>query len=58
MVPPGILVNTCRKPWLKRRSRITVTSIPVEQVATEDAYAGANDRELIGSALARLNPDH
>jgi RNA polymerase sigma-70 factor (ECF subfamily) len=54
-----ILVNTCRN-LIRRRSRLTVTSIPVEDatIGADDADAGMQDRDLIGTALARLDADH
>lgn len=54
-----ILINTCRN-RLRRRSRIHVDDISTElQLAQPgDQYAAARDRQEVGLALARLDPDH
>ena len=51
-----ILVNTCRDRL--RSARMRVTDISNEIVlAAGDAFARANDREVVANALATLSPD-
>ena len=53
-----ILVNTCRN-RLNRSRRWQATDISAEvALATGDPYAQSLDRELIGTAIATLPPDH
>jgi len=53
-----ILVNACRD-RLRRRSRRQTTDISTEvALAIGDPIGQAHDRDLIGSALATLPPDH
>src|SRR4051794_8310908 len=53
-----ILVNTCRD-RLRRTSRVETRDISEELAGvTGDPYEASVDRAAIGSALARLSPDH
>jgi RNA polymerase sigma-70 factor (ECF subfamily) len=53
-----ILVNACRN-RLRRASRWQATDISTEvAIATGDPIGQANDRELIGAALATLSAEH
>ena len=53
-----ILVNTCRN-RLARSRRRQASDISAEvALASGDQYAQSLDRELIGSAIASLRPDH
>lgn len=53
-----ILINTCRNRLL-RASRWHATDISPElTLATSDQVSGAEDRQLIGAAIASLAPDH
>jgi RNA polymerase sigma-70 factor, ECF subfamily len=52
-----ILINTCRNRM--RGSRWHATDISPElNLVTSDQVGGAEDRELIGTAIASLSPDH
>jgi len=52
-----ILVNTCRNRL--RASRRHATDISPElTVVTSDQVSGAEDRQVIGAAIASLSPDH
>ena len=53
-----ILINLCRN-RLKRASRWDASDISGEvAVATGDPYRQADDRDLLGRAIATLSPDH
>ena len=52
-----ILVNTCRNRL--RTTRRTATDISAEvAIASGDHIANAEDRDVIGTAIAALSPDH
>jgi RNA polymerase sigma-70 factor (ECF subfamily) len=52
-----ILVNTCRNRLRARRSQLTDISAEVAQAAG-DHTGRLEDRQVIGSAIAELSPDH
>lgn len=53
-----ILVNTCRN-RLSRASRRQTTDISEEvAIAAGDPFGHAHDRDVVGSAIATLSPDH
>jgi RNA polymerase sigma-70 factor (ECF subfamily) len=52
-----ILVNTCRNRLRSRRWQATDISAEIA-LATGDHAGGAADRDVIGTALAGLSPDH
>jgi RNA polymerase sigma-70 factor (ECF subfamily) len=52
-----ILVNTCRNRLRARRTQATDISAEVA-LATGDHAGSAEDRQVIGAALAALSPDH
>jgi len=53
-----ILVNLCRN-RLQRSSRWEATDISSEvAIAAGDPYGQADDRDLLGRAIATLSPDH
>ena len=53
-----ILINICRN-RLKRASRWQASDISSQvAVASGDAYRQADDRDLLGRAIANLPPDH
>jgi RNA polymerase sigma-70 factor, ECF subfamily len=52
-----ILVNTCRdrlRSWRRRPTDISAEVV----IATNDPFAGAHDRDILGAALATLSPEH
>ncbi len=51
-----ILLNVCRD-RLRRRSRAPVLVDPEERASSADLTQGALDRDLLGRALAGLDPD-
>jgi RNA polymerase sigma-70 factor, ECF subfamily len=53
-----ILVNNCRS-RLRSDSRMRTRDISAEiAIASGDAFAASNDRELIGRAIGSLSPEH
>ena len=52
-----ILINTCRNRLRSRRFQATDISAEIA-LATGDHAGGAADRDVIGTALAALSPDH
>jgi RNA polymerase sigma factor (sigma-70 family) len=52
-----ILINTCRNRMRASRSHAIDIS-PELNLVTSDPVSGAEDRQLIGAAIASLSPDH